>query len=81
MAKLTISMDEDIVRAAKQLAAEDNVSVSAMFRRYILSRLKTESPKIKIGPLTKKATGTIPARSDEELREIFTDAMMEKYGL
>lgn len=81
MGKLTISMDDDIIRAAKQLAASDNVSVSAMIRRYVLARLKPEKFKIKIGPLTKKATGIIPAKSDKEYREMLTDALMDKYDL
>jgi len=81
MGKLTISMDDEIIAAAKQLAAADNVSVSAMIRRYILARIKPEKPKIKIGPLTKQLTGIIPSKTDEEYREILTDALMEKYGL
>jgi hypothetical protein len=81
MGKMTISMDDDIIRAAKQLAASDNVSVSAMIRRYVLARLRPEKSKIKIGPLTKKASGIIPDKSDKEYREMLTDALMDKYDL
>jgi hypothetical protein len=81
MGKLTISMDDEIIRAAKQLAASDNISVSAMFRRYVLCRVKPEKPKIKIGPITKKLSGIIPSKSDKEYRDILTDALMEKYDL
>jgi hypothetical protein len=81
MGKMTISMDDDIIRAAKQLAASDNVSVSAMFRRYVLFRLKPEKPKIKIGPLTKKATGIVKLDESKSDKELLTDALMEKYSL
>jgi hypothetical protein len=81
MGKLTISMDDDIIRAAKQLAASDNVSVSAMIRRYVLARLKPEKSKIKIGPLTKKATGIVKLDESKSDKELLTDALMEKYSL
>ncbi|MBW8014550.1 MAG: ribbon-helix-helix protein, CopG family [Planctomycetes bacterium] len=81
MGKLTISMDDDIIRAAKQLAAADNVSVSAMFRRYVLCRLKPQKPKIKIGPLTKKATGIIKLDESKSDKELIAEALMEKYSL
>jgi hypothetical protein len=81
MGKMTISMDDDIIRAAKQLAASDNVSVSAMIRRYVLARLKPEKSKIKIGPLTKKATGIVKLDESKSDKELLTDALMEKYSL
>jgi len=80
MGKLTISMDDEIIAAAKQLAAADNVSVSAMIRRYILARIKPEKPKIKIGPLTKKATGIVKFDESKSYKELLTEALMERYS-
>ena len=81
MGKLTISMDDEIIAAAKQLAAADSVSVSAMFRRYVLCRLKPQKSKIKIGPLTKKATGIIKLDDSKSDKELIAEALMEKYSL
>ncbi|MCF7956083.1 MAG: DUF6364 family protein [Phycisphaerae bacterium] len=81
MGKLTISMDDEIIRAPKQLAAADNVSVSAMIRRYVLSRLRPEQPRIKIGPITKKASGIVKLDESKSDKELLTDALIERYSL
>ena len=72
MKKLTLSMDEQTIQEAKRLAAEQGTSVSAMFSRLVRAMALKPGEKIKIGPLTRKATGLAkfpPGKTDRELLE------------
>ena len=81
MTKVTLSVDEAIVKKAKQMARESNTSVSAMFTEFIRAMGSPGDKSRKIGPLTRQLSGIIklpPGRGD---RELLTDALMDKYRM
>lgn len=81
MKKLTLSMKEEAIQAAKQLARQRGTSVSAMVSDYVMSATQVRRKPFKIGPITRKATGLVRLPSDKSDRELITEALMEKYGL
>lgn len=80
--KLTLSMDEAVVREAKRIAKENNTSVSAMFTRLVKSMAAGRSQPVEIGPLTRKATGLLKGvPPDRDYKELLTEALMARYGI
>jgi hypothetical protein len=77
--KLTLSATPETVERAHRLAREQNISVSALFARFI-DALAGEKPK-DLPPLTRKALGMAGMPSGVSERELLTDSLMEKYGL
>ncbi len=81
MTKLTLSVDEDVVEQAKQLAEAGKTSVSSMFSRFIRSAAGQHARRIKIGPLTRRASGIVRLPPGRDYDELLTDALKEKYGI
>lgn len=80
MPKLTLSIDNRTVKEAKELAKRNNTSVSAMFSRFIKSLSSGQQNRIKTGPLTRKATGSISFEG-KDYKDTVSKALTEKYGL
>ncbi len=79
-AKLTLSVDRDLIRKAKRLAGEEGSSLSSMISRILEARLRRRDGKDRTGPLTKRATGLIRLPAGKSDREVLEDALGEKYG-
>jgi hypothetical protein len=81
MAKLTLNADPEVIKLAKHLATEANTSVSALFSRLIVALAKNPKSGIPLGPLTRKASGTIALGTDQDYRDVLSDSLTDKYGL
>jgi hypothetical protein len=81
MNKLTLSVDEPVVEKAKQIAEANNTSVSAMFSQFVQSMSPPGARPAKIGPLTRKLTGSIRLRPRQDYKRLVTNALMEKYKI
>ncbi|MDD4890477.1 MAG: DUF6364 family protein [Phycisphaerae bacterium] len=81
MTKLTLSMDEAVVATAKKIAEANHTSVSAMVTQFIQSMVAPEKRRLKIGPLTRKATGLVKLPPDKDYKELLSDALAERYGM
>ncbi len=83
MKKLTLSAEEDVIKEAKRLAAENHTSVSAMFARWVraVSGRRKQGRRERLGPLTRKALGLGKLPSDESDRELLEEALADKYGV
>ena len=86
LAKLTLSVDKEVISWAHELSAQEGDSISSIFSKYIRARKYPEKKKIKYGPLTRQALAIghevakkLPPDFNE--RELLTDILMEKYGL
>ncbi len=79
--KLTLSVDEETIRQAKQIAAEEGTSVSAMFSRLVQAMAHEPGKQIEIGPITRRATGLVELPSDKTDRERLQEALEKKYGM
>jgi hypothetical protein len=80
MRKLTLSMEPDVIAAAKRLAKEQKTSVSNMIRQYIKAMDRQDWKSMPIGPRTRRISGIISLPPDKTYRELVEEALEEKYG-
>jgi len=81
MTKLTLSVDERVVKEAKRLAKRSGRSVSAMFSQFVRAMGRGERRSPAIGPLTRKASGLASVPKGKSEREVLEEALLEKYEL
>ncbi len=77
--KLTLSVDRELVRVAKQMARRRGTSLSAMFERFIRSMTRSESPDEPLGPLTSQALGMVRLPEGRDAADLVAEALAEKY--
>ncbi len=84
MKKLTLSVDKETIELAKQIAKRNGTSVSAMFGRLIRG-IGEQNKEIDIivppGSLTARAKGIISLPEGKSVRDVLTEALMDKYGI
>jgi hypothetical protein len=76
--KLTLSAPEDVIDAAKRVAARDGTSVSAMFTRLLSAAASSDDDPV-IGPVTLRATGVTTLPDDRSDRELLEEALVTRY--
>lgn len=81
MTKLTLSMDEAVVAKAKEIAHAQGTSVSAMVSNIVRSMATGRTRQIKLGPITRRATGLVKLPPDKDYKKLIEEALMEKYGM
>ncbi|HEY3321829.1 MAG TPA: DUF6364 family protein [Planctomycetota bacterium] len=81
MSRLTLSVDKDVVKLAKRLAAEDKTSVSSMFERFVRFRAQKRKNNIPIAPITRQLTGIISAPKDKTDRQLIEEALLARYDI
>ena len=79
--KLTLSVEPEIVREAKESAAALHTSVSALFARLLRAMTATREVSLDSSPVTRQATGIVTLPSDVEDSELLADALESKYGV
>ena len=79
--KLTLSVDPEIVREAKQSATARNTSVSALFARLLRAMRASGELNLGSSPVTRRATGLVTLPADQEDTELLSDALGAKYGV
>jgi hypothetical protein len=81
MPKLTLSIDEEVINQAKQIAEERGTSVSAMFAQFVNAISKKPSLRTRrSGPLTRKAIGLVKLPKNKTDRALLEEALVERYG-
>ena len=79
--KLTLSADPQLVADAKHLAKARHTSVSALFARFVTAlKQSQQSEPIKLGPVTRRATGLVHVPPKAAYRQLVEDALAEKYS-
>ncbi len=83
MAKLTLSMDDDVVTAAKRLARRHRTSVSAMLAGMVKAMAVQEQSRAAIpaDSAAARLTGIIKAPAERSDRDLLTDALLERHGI
>ena len=81
MSKLTLSIDNEIITTAKDLASQQQTSVSEMFTNFIKAVAVREKQSNKLSPLAKQATGLVKIDADKNYKELLADSLMDKYSL
>lgn len=84
--KLTLSLNKNIIEAAKQYAKSNNVSLSKLIESYLGSLIEREKPghavdgKVaEITPLVKSLSGVISIDDDFDVKDEYAEYLMEKY--
>lgn len=78
MAKLTLSVDREVIDKAKRLAGERGVSVSSIFSRYIESMSDSSSPRRRPAPITGRVRGLAKVSAGQSDRELYEAAIAAK---
>ena len=80
-AKLTLSLDKDVIDKAKKYASTENMSLSKMVEAYLESITKTqnENQESETTPLVKRLSGVIKLPNDLDYKKEYGDYLMEKY--
>ena len=64
--KLTLRIDEEIIRSAKTYAQKNRTSVSKMVSEYLRSLTDKGGSHYTISPIVKELSGIIPSEIDTE---------------
>ena len=75
--KLTLKMDQNVINAMKQYAAQNDKSLSNLVEEFFKSMTAVGNKNEKISPLVKELSGII---SEKDLENIsYTDYLEKKY--
>ena len=80
--KLTLSIDENIVAEAKEYAKESGKSLSKIIEGYLkgLKNKKKTSRQDELPPVLKRLHGCIKTDDTRDYKEIYREAIMDKYN-
>ncbi len=77
--KLTLAMDDAIVKKAKKYARQRNLSLSKLVEYFFAAlALKTNEKNMPLSPITQELAGMIKAPSIKD-KDILADALIKKY--
>jgi hypothetical protein len=76
--KLTLTLDKKIIKAAKEYAKKNNISLSGIVELYFKT-LSEEAEKIKIGPITRQLSGMVNFNTEKTDKELLEDALMKRF--
>jgi predicted AAA+ superfamily ATPase len=78
--KLNLTIDEKVVAKTKRYAARRKTSVSKLVQELLSKTVEEQSSKRKNSFLKKYGNTLTGKLSDEQVREIMDEQMMNKYG-
>ena len=74
--KLTLRLNQQLIKQAKEYAAQHNISVSELVETYFLHLDPEKEPTHT--PLVQQLTGILPA--DIAVKQEYEEYLVEKYG-
>ncbi|MCH7398449.1 DUF6364 family protein [Belliella sp. DSM 107340] len=77
--KLTLRLNEDVIKRAKEYANSHNISLSKIIESYLDSITKEKEEKIAITPFVKSLIGVIDLPADYDYKKAYGDFLEEKY--
>ena len=78
--RLNLKLDRDIIEQAKRYAQKENTSLSKMVENYFRSLVDNEKrARVEYSPLVKELSGIISLEGDVNIRDEYTDYLIEKY--
>lgn len=80
--KLTLSLDKNIIEQAKVYAHGKQLSLSVLVENYFrfLIHQKKSAQRSDISPIVQELSGIINLDSKDDIREDYTDYLLEKYS-
>jgi hypothetical protein len=79
-AKLTLSVEPEVVREAKGVAAGWHTSVSAIFSRVLRALASPQTTELESSPVTRRASGLVDLPEGVSDRDLLSDALSSRYG-
>ena len=76
--KLTLKLNESVIKQAKNYAKKNNISLSKMIENYLTALTESKKDKKKISPLVKSLTGVIKLEN-KDYKKDYTDFLSKKY--
>ncbi len=77
--KLTLSLDKAIIERAKNYAKSNNISLSKLIESYLTTLTKRKRNSTEITPLVESLSGVITLDEDFDIKDAYTDYLIEKY--
>ena len=74
--KLTLRLNQQLIKRAKEYAAQHNISVSELVETYFLHLEPEKEPTHT--PLVQRLTGILP--TDIDVKQEYEEYLVEKYG-
>ncbi len=83
LARLALSMDEDVVVRARHLADVRDTSISKLFVSFVCLMEQEQNTNRELPPLTKRALGLakVSVPEDWDYKNVLADELTEKYGV
>jgi hypothetical protein len=78
-AKLTLSLDRDIIEQAKEFARSRHKSLSKLIEGYLRQTTSPDDASKQVTPLVAKLSGVIDARKLGDHKSDYGDYLAEKY--
>lgn len=79
--KLTLSIDKDIIEAAKKYARKKNTSLSNLIENYLVSvTRKSKVEEYEITPLVMSLSGVLKLDNRSDSKKKYDDFLAHKYG-
>ena len=75
--KLTLQLDESVIASAKIYAAQNKINLSKLVETYLKSLVDPKN--VEITPLVKSLSGVVELPSDLDIRDEYTNYLIEKY--
>lgn len=79
-AKLTLSLNKNVIESAKDYAKANNISLSKLIESYLDPLLTNDERGNKITPLVESLTGIISEQPDENSKEDYYEYLSKKYS-
>tara|TARA_R110002049_G_scaffold132849_5_gene292192 strand:+ start:3181 stop:3426 length:246 start_codon:yes stop_codon:yes gene_type:complete len=77
--KLTLSLDTNIIESAKNYAKSNNISLSKLIESYLTTLTKRRQDSVRITPLVESLSGVISLDKDLDVKDAYTDYLIEKH--
>ena len=77
--KLTLSLDKSIIENAKNYAKSNNISLSKLIESYLTTLTKRKRNSTEITPLVDSLSGVINLDEDFDVKDAYTNYLIEKY--
>lgn len=77
--KLTLSLDDAIIKRAKGYAKSNNISLSKLIESYLKMLTKQKTISTEITPLVESLSGVISLDKDFDVKDDYTNYLIEKY--
>jgi hypothetical protein len=81
MKKLTLILDPEVIIEAKRLANEQRTTVASMFANFIKYFARRHDDSVRLGRITRKATGLVQLPRGKIERQIVQQSLLQKYDL